>query len=55
MCLYIACVCLEPQNPEEDSGSPGTAGIDGFQWPRGSCEMNLGPLQGQQVLLAIQP
>jgi hypothetical protein len=38
------------QRPEEDTESPGTEDIDGYEPPGGCWELNLGLLEEQTVL-----
>ena len=44
-----------PQRPKEGLRSPGTRVIHSFKSPRGFWELNLDPLQEQQVFLTAEP
>ena len=60
MCVpFCMCVYVSAEIPEEGTGSPGTAIIDGYESSCGCWELNTGPLQEQLVLLntelSLQP
>ena len=54
-CVYMHCVqawCLK--RPEEVIRSPGIVITEAWKLPGGCGDLNLGPLQEQQVLLTIE-
>lgn len=53
-CICMACVQYLSM-PEEGNESPGTGATDGYQLPCGCWELNMDPLQKEQVLLTTEP
>jgi hypothetical protein len=50
LCIWVHCSCL--QTHQKRASDPIT---DGYEPPCGSCELNLGPLEEQSVLLTTEP
>lgn len=55
MRVYAPRVSLAPAKVREGAGSPRTGVIDACKLPCGCLDLNLGPLQEQQELLATEP
>jgi hypothetical protein len=53
--IYVHHVHAVPEEAKEGAGSPGTGVTDGCKPSCGCWELNLGPLQKQDVLLASEP
>ena len=55
--MYVCVPCvymIPPRRPEKDIKYPGTGVTDNCEPPCGCWELNLGPLQEQQVLLTSE-
>lgn len=52
--LHVCACDMFMQLPAEDVGFPETGGTDSCEPPRGYWELNLCPLQEQQVLLTAE-
>lgn len=54
----MCTMCMQcPRRPQEgeDIKSPGTEVTVNCRWPCGSRELNLSPIQEQQMLLSAEP
>jgi hypothetical protein len=52
MCICVPHACLVP---EEELDSPRNGVINDEEWPCGSWELNMGPLEDQPLLLTSEP
>jgi len=50
MYVCVLCMCLGPRETREGVGYNGTGLMNGSELPYGCWELNLGPLQEQEVL-----
>jgi hypothetical protein len=55
MYVYVPCLFLITQRPEEGIRAPRLRATDGYALPCGYWELNPGPLQEQQMLLNAEP
>lgn len=56
VCMYVCHMYgWGPRRSEEGIRSPRTGLMNGCELSCGCCELNMGPLEEQQVLLAIDP